>query len=172
MDAMAKILNHQYHLDEGRTVDEDWATCDYFSRMSCRASADYMDAFLQASGTNREEVRSNGWAPSPEVLEMLGQAEHLRWCAFHYGMGYRAMSEEEFAERAALYREQTAKGETPIRIGKDTEHRLHACLVGWDELPALSDREAEVTGVRKDYRKMDIDNVLMIPDLLKEASHD
>ena len=172
MDAMAKILNHQYHLEEGRTAEEDWASCDYFSRMSCRASADYMDAFLQASGTNREEVLSNGWAPSPEVLEILGQAEHLRWCAFHYGMGYRAMPEDVFAKRAELYREQTAKGETPIRIGKDTEHRLHACLVGWDELPALSDREAEVTGVRKDYRKMDIDNVLMIPDLLKEASHD
>ncbi|MBP5294902.1 MAG: hypothetical protein J6Y95_04200 [Lachnospiraceae bacterium] len=172
MDAMAKILNHQYHLDEGRTVDEDWASCDYFSRMSCRASADYMDAFLQASGTNREEVRQKGWAPSPEVLEMLGQAEHLRWCAFHYSMGYCTMSEETFAERAALYREQTARGEKPIRISKDTEHRLHACLVSWDELPALSDREAEVTGVRRDYKKMDIDNVLMIPDLLREAEHD
>ncbi len=172
MDAMAKILNHRYHLEEGRTPEEDWASCDYFSRMSCRASADYMDAFLAATGTDREQVLNEGWAPEAEVLETLGQAEHLRWCAFHYCMGYRAMPKETFSRRAEQYREQSARGERPVRIGKDTEHRLHACLIGWDELPALSDREAEVTGVWKDYKKMDIDNVLMIPDLLREARHE
>ena len=172
MDAMAKILNHRYHLEEGRTAEEDWASCDYFSRMSCRASADYMEAFLASTGTDREQVLKDGWAPDPEVLETLGQSEHLRWCAFHYCMGYRAMPEETFRERAALYQEQVKEGVRPLRIGKDTEHRLHACLTGWDELEELAEREAQATGVRKDYKQMDIDNVLMIPDLLREASHE
>ncbi len=59
-----------------------------------------------------------------------------------------------------------------MQIPKDREHRLHACLIGWDELDSLSEREAEVTGVQKDYKKMDIDNVQMVPDLLREASHE
>ena len=115
---------------------------------------------------------ADGWNLPENVLENLGQSEHLRWCAFHYCMGYRSMSEKAFDERAALYREKAADGPVSFKIGKDTGNRLHACLIGWDELDDLAEREAAVTGVRKDYKKMDIDNVLMIPELLREASHE
>lgn len=168
LDAMAMVINHQYHLAEGRTAAEDWESCDYFSRLSCRASADFMDAFLKAAGTSREAVLAGGWDISDEILENLACTEHLRWCAFHETMGYQVMPEEVFAERALQYAfEKERYGAGKIRIGKDTASRLHACLIPWEELDALSARENAVTGKSVDYKEMDRDNVRMIPEMLK-----
>ena len=172
LDTGAKLLNHQYHLSEGHTAEEDWGACDYFSRMSCRASVEFADAFLHLTGTSREQAKADGWEFSPEQLDLLAQTEHLRWSAFHYCMGYRAMPEDVFELQAAQIREAKAKGLLPIRLGKDTENKLHACLTGWDELEELADREAAVTGIRKDYQQMDRDNILMIRKLLNEVEHE
>ena len=110
MDAMASVLNHQYHLAEGRTAQEDWADCDYFSRCSCRASADFLDAFLYATGADREQAESGAWQPSEAVMDTLGEMEHKRWCAFHHCMGFRPMPKEVFQRRADQYRKQAAAG--------------------------------------------------------------
>ena len=170
LDTMAMVINHQYHLAEGHTPAEDWAACDYFSRLSCRASADFTDAFLKAAGTDRETVLKDGWELSPEVLENLGRTEHLRWCAFHETMGYRAMPEAVFAARAAQFEKEKAEtGKGKIRIGKDTGRRLHACLIPWEDLDDLASREEAVTGRSVDYKEIDCDNVRMIPDMLKAA---
>ena len=100
----------------------------------------------------------------------LGEMEHLRWCAFHYCMGYQTMPETVFAQRAALYREEVRKnGSSRIRVGKDTDSKLHACLIPWEELPALDRREKEMTGRIVNYQQMDLDNVYLIPDLLREG---
>ena len=170
LDAMAMVINHQYHLAEGRTAEEDWAACDYFSRLSCRASADFTDAFLKAAGISREAVLRDGWHPEGRILENLSITEHMRWCAFHETMGYQVMPEEVFAERAALYRkekEETGAGHT--RIAKDSERRLHACLIPWEALDLLSEKEAAVTGRSVNYKESDRDNVRMIPAMLKGA---
>ena len=168
LDRMAMILNHQYCLSMGRTLEEDWANCDYFSRMSCRASADYLEAYLCAAGLSRDEVRTAGWPDDPELLENLARMEHDRWCAFHYAMGYMPMPEEVFEARAKQRAaEIEATGSSSLRIAKDTEHRLHACLIPWEELDALSDREAQLTGHRPAYLQMDRDNVLMVPEMLR-----
>ncbi len=173
LDAMAKVINHRYHLSEGRTADEDWALCDYFSRMSCRASADYVDAYLTAAGTTREAVLENGWELPPETLENLSIAEHLRWMAFHQAMGYRPMPEDAFEARAAEYRRQLeATGKPGIRPGKDTVSKLHACLIPWEELDALGEREFALTGRRVDYKEMDRDNVRMVADMLRQAAEE
>ena len=52
------------------------------------------------------------------------------------------------------------------RITKDTENKLHACLVSWDELDELSKLESSVTGKNVDYKKKDMENVLMVKELL------
>ena len=171
LDAMAKEINHQYHLSEGRSVEDDWNACDYFSRLSCRASADYMKAFIKVSGLTKEEVMTKGWPKSPALLSNLGEMEHLRWCAFHLCMGYRPMSEAIFAARADRYRREVEEfGSSRFRVAKDTEKKLHACLVSWDELPALDKKEKELTGREVNYQQMDLDNVMLIPDLLKKES--
>ena len=169
LDTLAKQINHQYHLEDGKSAEEDWAACDYFSRQSCRASADYLPAFLTAAGLTEKELMESGWPEDPVLRENLSEMEHLRWCAFHFGMGYRTMPEEEFERRAAIYRrEKEESGSAKIRVGKDTSTKRHACLIPWDALRDLDRREKELTGRIVDYQKMDLDNVLLIPSMLRK----
>ena len=169
LDNRAKVLNHQYHLSEGHTADEDWETCDYFSRTSCRASADFIDAMLHISKVKKEDLIEKGWPQDPVLLENLAKTEHVRWCAFHYAAGYQSMPEEVFNERGSRYqKEMKETGRSSVRIGKDTENLLHACLIPWDKLDELNVREETFTGKKKDYKQLDLDNVMMIPEILKQ----
>ena len=168
MDRLAMLLNHSY-CGNDKTPRENWDACDYFSRMSSRASADFAPAFLKMVSLPADAVPEGDWY-SPEQLENMAISEHDRWCAFHYCMGFRGMTEEEYAERCRTYREEKAKNPASrYRIGKDMAKRLHSCLIPWDALDALSDAENAVTGGSVDYKQMDRNNVLTLPDLLKSA---
>ena len=161
IDRAAMQLNHTYcHND--KTPQENWLACDYFSRMSSRASADFAPAFLRAANCTLEN-----WNPTGEVLENLSITEHERWCAFHYCMGFSPMTQETFRDRCQIYLAQKALGEKPIRIAKDLDARIHACLVDWDQLDTLSDHENQITGGQVDYKQMDRDNVLTLPLVLQ-----
>ena len=141
--------------------------CDYFSRMSSRASADFTHAMLRAAGKTREQVAAGDWDLTAEMLENLSRTEHLRWCAFHYCMGFHTMTDAEFDSRAQEYRHQVAQnGKATIRIGKNMEQRTHACLVDWDELDTLSRKENAITDQNKDYKALDRANVQAIPKML------
>ncbi len=159
LDRMAMTLNHNYQKSQ-RTPQEDWLTCDYFSRQSCRASADFAPAMLHAVNKTPD-----AWQLTDTQLENLSITEHLRWCAFHYAMGFRPMSEEEFSQRSDLYLQQKAEGKAPLRIGKNMQEKTHACLIPWEKLDDLSEKEAKVTGSYVNYKTMDTDNVLAIPQL-------
>ena len=161
------ILNHRYQANQNRTLLENWMDCDYFSRQSCRASADFLPAMLRAAGKTPEQALHN-WALSDSQLQNLSITEHLRWCAFHYCMGYSPMTDTEFSERAELYLQQKQSGKPLIRISKNTVNRTHACLIPWEELDNLSVMESGITGNRVNYKAMDTDNVLAIPELLKQ----
>ena len=45
--------------------------------------------------------------------------------------------------------------------------RKHACLVPWEELDALSAQVTALTGQPVDYKKIDIENVVALPQLLE-----
>ena len=168
LDRKAIVLNQGYSSWNGLSAEENWKKCSYFDKMSSRASADFSDAILYAAGITKEEVLKNGWQPSDEMLSVLGQTEHLRWCAFHYSMGFSPMSEEMFRERSETWRRQKAAGEeNPIRITKDMQNRIHACLVDWDALDALSEAEEAVTGRHVNYKQSDYNNILAIPEMLR-----
>ena len=167
-DRDAIIINSNYD-DSDRTDWEKWMACDSFSKMSSRASADFLPAFLRASGLTADEVLAGNWPPSADVLEVLGETEHLRWNAFHFVMGYSPMSSAEFDERAETYKKRVEKGLPGIRLSKDSENRTHACLVPWEELDALSEAERAITGRDVDYKQYDINNVLIIPEILKQG---
>ncbi|WP_026517716.1 hypothetical protein [Butyrivibrio sp. MC2021] len=157
MDDRAKEINHYYCGEEG-DVDRQWAECDYFSRMSCRASADFLTAlFKRLEIVGKDSV-------SPEVLENLARTEHLRWSAFHYSMGFSGMTPETLKERAELF-----KTDTSIRITKDMAGKQHACLIPWEELDALSDFENKITGKNVDYKQMDRDNINVMISLLAKV---
>lgn len=169
MDKMAMQLNHSYCGNNGKTARENWADCDYFSRMSSRASADYAPAFLKMAGLPADTIPSGNWY-TPQQLENMAISEHLRWCAFHYCIGFRGMTEEEYAERCRIYKEEKAKNPASrYRIGKDMDKRIHSCLIPWEELDVLSARENAVTGGNVDYKQMDRNNVLTLPVLLKSV---
>ena len=160
MDRAAMVLNHVYC--GGPSPEADWKDCDPFSRASCRAAVDFFPAFLKAAGVTREEALDGKWPPAPRVLENLSRTEHMRWCAFYLAMGYTPMSEAEFSSRCEQYR----RGEIR-RIAKNTEAMTHACLIPWDDLDGLSRRENAVTGGSVDYKSLDTDNVLAMPDILR-----
>ena len=167
LDNMAMILNHRYQAHTEQSPLETWMACDYFSRQSCRASADFIPAMIRAAGKTKQQVAAGNWQLPAAQLENLSKTEHLRWCAFHYCMGFAPMSEEEYAARTDLYRQQLAAGQTPLRIGKNMQGRTHACLVDWSALAELSAKETAITGKGVDYQAMDTDNVLAIPELLQ-----
>ena len=148
LDALAKEINHFYY-GEG-SAEEQWKTCDYFSRMSCCASADYLQGLMRRLGLSKASPD----VITGELMENLAKSEHLRWNAFHYSMGYQSMSAEERERRVELY-----KKDNSVRILKDVEHKIHGCLVTWDELDALSDFENAITGKNLDYKQMDRENV-------------
>ena len=168
MDKLAMLLNHSY-CGNDKTPRENWEACDYFSRMSSRASADYAPAFLKMAGLPADAIPEGQWC-TPEQLENMAISEHERWCAFHFCMGFRAMTEAEYAQRCRIYKEEKAKNPASrYRIGKDIPKRIHCCLIPWEQLDALSDAENAVTGGSVDYKQMDRNNVLTLPALLKSA---
>ena len=162
MDEFAMKINHYYCGPDG-SEKEQWFSSDYFSRMSCRASADFLSAYLfRLCGNQSIEI-------SDKKMENMSITEHLRWCGFHYSMGYTKMSDEVWEKRAEEYRKEIAlggKGRT--RISKDTVDKRHACLVSWDELDVLSAKESAVTGKDTDYKQMDRDNIKVVLKLLEE----
>ncbi len=168
LDDMAMLLNHRYQNDPDKTPLESWMACDYFSRQSCRASADFVPAMLKAAGKTKEQALEN-WSLTDAQLENLSRTEHLRWCAFHYCMGFTPMTDAEFESRAETYRDQLAAGKPTIRLGKNMEAKTHACLVPWEALDALTEKEKAVTGKYTDYKAMDTDNVLAIADMYRQT---
>ncbi len=165
-DRRAILLNAVY--DESDRSDwEKWVACDSFSKMSSRASAEFAPAFLRLSHSCREELLAGTWRPGEELLRSLGETEHLRWNAFHFAMGYAPMPREMFEARLTTIRQARERGEScELHAGRDTQKRLHACLVSWEELDELSACERRLTGSGKDYKQADINNVLALPRLL------
>ena len=166
LDDMAMQVHHIYCEAAGseKTAEEDWRTCRYEDRQNSRACADFYPAVLRAAGKTKEQVLAGDWPPDAETLENLSKTEHLRWCAYQYAAGYASMPEEVWRERAERYRREKEKG---FRISRDTRKRLQACLIPWEELDALSQRENEVTGGHVDFKQMDRNNVLMLSRVLK-----
>ena len=88
------------------------------------------------------------------------------------------MSLEEWNERAQDYVsrleawKQTGEGDAPrLAVGKDMVLRHHACLIDWDALDELSERENELrqrTGNPKmvDYKEMDREAVLTVLEVI------
>ena len=83
-------------------------------------------------------------------------------------MGFSTMPPAVFEERAALYRkEKTETGKGTTRISKDLSGRLHACLIPWEGLDDLSQRENAVTGGNVDYKESDRKNVRAMGQVIR-----
>ena len=157
LNALAKEINH-YYCGEG-SAEEQWKTCDYFSRMSSCASADYLSGLLKRLGLDKVSPESI----SGELLENLAKCEHLRWMGFHYAIGYTPMDKKELAERAELYK----KGLVPS-VAKNAKNKRHACLIPWEEIDELSSLETTLTGRHHDFKQVDRDNVKAVWEIISK----
>lgn len=165
IDRMAMVLNHSY--TGSGDMRQNWRECGYFNRMSSRAAADFYYALLRAAGVTAEEAIKH-WQPEGELLENLSITEHLRWNAFHYCMGFRPMTEQEFAYRVREYKKEKEKDpNTRYRITRDMDRRIHACLISWEELNAYSAKENAITGGCRDYQENDRINIRAVADVLR-----
>ncbi len=118
--ARAKRINLRYaSLYEGvpETAEDGenaWRKLDAFTRYSNISAADYHDirlSMLSAMGQPADPDRL-----SPEILELLAELEHIRWCRYHYLNNWR--------------------GGTPANgASKDPARRIHADLVPYSQLP-------------------------------------
>ena len=161
IDKRAVALNNFYCKGRPEDAMDNWTKCDYFSRMSNRAAADFQPAMKWALGEERTRALKEGHSLDEQTLENLGRTEHLRWCAFHFSMGFDTMDEKTYAERTAQYlKEVEETGTGKLRIGKDLEGKKHACLIPWEELRALSAKENAITGGNVDYETMEKITVL------------
>lgn len=165
IDRMAMVLNQSYH-NEG-DMRQNWEACSYFDRMSSRAAADFYDAVMHMAGVTKDDVL-RAWDPRGILMENMAITEHLRWNAFHYCMGFRTMTEDEFQARAAVFRAEKAKDpNTKYRVTKDMDNLLHACLIPWDALDDYSRKENAVTGGHRDYKENDRQNIRDLAKILR-----
>lgn len=128
----AKRINLRYaHLYGGveeneRTLEEQWAMLDAFTRYSNISAADYHEmcrAMLGTMGVAAEES-----ALSPELLELLAELEHIRWCRYHYLNNWRRGTPENGKR-------------------KDAARRIHADLIPYRELTD-SEKEKDRENIR------------------------
>lgn len=167
-DRMAMRVNQAYfepdNIDDSYYAAqlEKWKKCDYFGRISSRSVADFFPAYKLIL----KAMKYDGKNLTKEQKLNLAKQEHLRWSAFHLANGYKLMSAEIFEERAK---------NKESKIQKDVVNKLHACLVPWEELKPLSDRqndwiEKNSNGQEKgdiDYIRQDENNIALMLQVIE-----
>lgn len=100
--------------EDERNLEEQWKLLDGFTRYSNVSAADYHEMrlmMLEAMGASRDQALA-----SPELLELLANLEHIRWCRYHYLNNWRQGVPENGTRR-------------------DVRLKIHADLVPYQELP-------------------------------------
>ena len=116
---LAKRINLRYaHLynqvEETDAVKEaEWKSLDSFTRYSNISSADYHEIRLQM--LKDLGIPADYAALPPDVLELLAELEHIRWCRYHYLNNWSCGIPENGA-------------------AKDKKKRIHRDLIPYDQL--------------------------------------
>jgi TrkA family protein/RyR domain-containing protein len=119
LDLLARTAHTDYlrrKLAEGEVLGarpslKEWPELDEFFRESNRQQADHIPVKLRAVGCRTEPAPSGteGFAFTPEEVELLARMEHDRWCARYLLDGWRKGPRDDMA-------------------------RTHPCLVPWADL--------------------------------------
>lgn len=159
LDRLAICVNDVYGKSEPKYAKR-WEDLNPFIKDSNRHSASHIFAKLHLVGLKTCEV--NSIPSSAEVikskqqfieylgeerLQVLSRLEHLRWNAFHFSNGWDVLP----LGQAANY--------------KDTEKKLHTCLVSWDALEDVSNK------FNSDYQLKDRQQIEQIVDYLAAINY-
>ncbi|MDL2273018.1 hypothetical protein LJC34_00470 [Oscillospiraceae bacterium OttesenSCG-928-G22] len=175
IDRMARAVSGIYsNCATEAEVLETWYKNDPFTRDSNRAVADFFPTYLHLAGLTENELLTADRSPlSAGQVEFLAQTEHLRWNAFHYAMGYEKM---ELAEMRRYLLALKDAEEDPAECRKNSDKRLHICLVPWEELQdvSIAYNEALISAdipSERDFQQNDRLNVDNLP-LFARAARD
>ena len=122
LDLAAKALNQKYNVENPQNASE-WNSLGTFAKSSNYAAA-------RDNLTNKIEQFRMCKGEKEETYQFLAQYEHSRWCAFHFAHGWKKLNVEDLTE------EEKNQYKT-----KREDQKLHICLVSWDELDALPQKD-------------------------------
>ncbi len=141
-DLHAKDANQGYNAINGGGTS--WNKLGTFTEASNRAVA--FDAVI------KRKLFKLSRASGKQTLDFLARYEHSRWNAFHHARGWRKMPVSDLTE------DELAHYKT-----KHPAEKRHICLVSWDEIDSLPQKEP---GLLKSY---DMQNVIdALGDELKQ----
>jgi hypothetical protein len=183
-DMAARELNSGYDRDkqkQGRNELIQWHELDWLSQESKRSQVDFIPVLIKLAGFTEEQLINfkNIHIDKSELVTetiianlnldsslaaRLAETEHLRWNAFHVIMGYGPMGIEEMRRRYEKYAGQ--KEYLPL-CRKDTNLRLHLCLVPWSQLDDYCAAYHEIDAEYKDFKRLDYDIIKWISAYLK-----
>ena len=111
----AIAVNKQYK-EHNPEYGAEWEELDAFAKYSNVSAADY--DFIRFKMLNAMGIKlpKDSDKLTPDILEILSELEHIRWCRYHYLNNWTPMT-------------KTIDGKT-----KDKPNRRHAYLVDYDEL--------------------------------------
>lgn len=126
----AKKINYKYSLQYGNSegikpleeMNEEWNNLSSFLKYSNLSTADFMDnVHLLIKHWGYKDSSSI----SPEKIEELTELEHMRWCRFHFLNNWKY-------------------GIPKNGKNKDSDQRIHRCLVPFCELSETEKRKDTV----------------------------
>ncbi len=133
----------------------------------CALALEYRRAYIlnkkEPDDTRDDAVFVRDWLSDPENLELLGNAEHLRWNAYQRFQGWRPAS--------AAQTESIARSSGGSRIKSD-EFLLHPALVSVEDLPVVSEvtdriRQSVAPGSERiRFSQSDRDILAKMPEIL------
>ena len=111
----AIAVNKQY-MDNNPEYGVEWEKLDAFAKYSNVSAADYDFVRFKILSAMGIELPAHSDKLTPDVLGILSELEHIRWCRYHFLNNWTPMK-------------KTADGKT-----KDNSNRRHAYLVEYNEL--------------------------------------
>lgn len=130
-DNLLACANHYAHLytkveETKENSWKEWQSLNAFTRYSFISQTDYHEIRLRILALRKIPLNTDLW--SDELMEEMAELEHIRWNRFHYINNWQYGIPKS------------------ARI-KDSEKRIHRCLVPYDQLPD-NDKEKERENIR------------------------
>jgi hypothetical protein len=153
-EALAIKIHDYYNSRRPESLRRSWDNLTRIEQVTNISAADHIYIKLAICGLNDENVKqfeTTGQFENflgNERMDNLAKGEHLHWNAVLFANGWNKWNLNDIHPASTVH--------------KDNKRKLHACLVGWEELPSIEDRFG------KNYRQYDYDIIRNIFKLIKE----
>lgn len=153
LSTQAEATHNFYNLAKAPNKQKPWRKLENVKQQSNISASNHITTKLKLMGLTVDQLKHmssnkeflNYLKSNPERYENLAQTEHLRWNASYYIRGWQKWNLKDI------------DGDT----NQNHSHKLHACLVDWNDLDAVSKRFNEP------YKQYDFDNIDKIYELVK-----